>query len=116
MDAEPQHPILSKPWTYELERVDWRPSPATAETYIDLTFRKGNQRRRLRFLSPTEVEVGKGFCGQCFGLAIHDIRSRGWDGLRIEVVNFEQGPGITFFAAEVIDLDEMEMDGIQLRT
>jgi hypothetical protein len=108
MDVDPQHPIISKPWTYELERIDWRPSPAVAESYIDLTFRQGDERRRLRFLSPTEVKIDQGFCGQCSGLAIHDIRRRGWDRVRIEVVNFEQDPGITFFAADVVDLDQSE--------
>jgi hypothetical protein len=70
MDDEPLHPISSEPWTYELERIDWRPSPAIAASQIDLTSRRGDERRLLRFLSPTEVEIGKGFCGQCFGLAI----------------------------------------------
>lgn len=108
MDAEPQHPIIDKPWTYELERIDWRPSPMIAESFIDLTFRRGDERRRLRFLSPTQVRVDQGFCGQCSGLAIHDIRKRGWDRVRIEVVNFEQDPGITFLAADVVDLDQSE--------
>jgi hypothetical protein len=110
-NAEPQHPILVEPWTYELERIDWRPSPAIAESFLDLTFRRGSERRRLRFLSPTQVKVDQGFCGQSYGLAIHDIRRRGWDGVRIEVVNFEAAPGITFFAADVVDLDQSE--GVQ---
>jgi len=108
MVAEPQHPIISEPWTYELERIDWRSSRVIADSYIDLTFRRADERRRLRFLSPTQVKVDEGFCGQCLGLAIHDIRSRGWDRVRIEVVNFEQDPGITFFAADVVDLDRLE--------
>jgi len=110
VNAEPEHPILAEPWTYELERIDWRPTPAIAESFLDLTFRRGTERRRLRFLSPTQVKVDQGFCGQCCGLAIHDIRSRGWDGVRIEVVNFEASPGITFFAADVVDLDQSEGD------
>jgi hypothetical protein len=108
MEDEPDHPILSRPWTYHLERIDWRPSPTIAETWIDLTFCKGDERRRLRFIAPTAVEIEKDFRGQCSGLAIRDIRSRGWDGIRIEVVNFEQDPGITFFAADVVDLDDAE--------
>jgi hypothetical protein len=113
-NAEPQHPILVEPWTYELERIDWRPSPAIAESFLDLTFRRGSERRRLRFLSPTQVKVDQGFCGQSYGLAIHDIRRRGWDGVRIEVVNFESAPGITFYAADVVDLDQSDsVDGTQ---
>jgi hypothetical protein len=104
-DDEPLHPILSAPWTYHLERIDWWPSPLMAKTFIDLTFRKGDEVRRLRFLSPRNVHVDEGFCGQCHGLAIHDIRSRGWDGIAVEVINFEQNPGITFLAAGVVDLD-----------
>jgi hypothetical protein len=110
MDDEPNHPIIDEPWTYEIERIDWRPSPVTADSVIDLTFRKGEARRRLRFLSPTSVKVDEGFCGQCFGLAIRDIRGRGWDRVRIEVVNFEQDAGITFYAAAVVDLDRSRGD------
>jgi len=105
---EPLHPILPRPWTYDLERIDWRPSPLMAETFIDLTFRKGDEVRRLRFVSPSNVRVDEGFCGQCSGLAIHDVRSRGWDGITVEVCNFEQDPGITFLAASVVDLDAAE--------
>jgi len=107
-DDEPVHPILPAPWTYQLERIDWWPSPLTAETFIDLTFRKDDEVRRLRFLSPTRVCVDEGFCGQCHGLAIHDIRSRGWDRIAVEVLNFENAPGITFLAASVVDLDVAE--------
>jgi hypothetical protein len=107
-DDEPLHPILPAPWTYHLGRIDWWPSPLLAETYIDLTFRKGDEVRRLRFLSPINVRVDEGFCGQCCGLAIHDVRSRGWDGITVEVLNFEQEPGITFLAASVVDLDVAE--------
>jgi hypothetical protein len=80
----------------------------TAKTFVDLTFRKGDEVRRLRFLSPSNVQVDAGFCGQCSGLAIHDIRSRGWDRITVEVRNFEQDPGITFLAASVVDLDAAE--------
>ena len=106
MDEEPQHPILARPWTYDLIRIDWRPSPRVEDAFIDLTLQKAETIRRLRFVSPTSVQVEKGFCGQCSGLMIQDIRNRGWDRIRIEVSNFEQDPGITFFAADVIDLDD----------
>ena len=108
MEAEPLHPILPQSWTYELVRVDWLPSPRIRDTHIDLTFHKEGRFRRLRFVSPSCVQVDRGFCGQCSGLAIHDIRSRGWDGIGIAVVNFEQDPGITFFAADVVDLGDAE--------
>ena len=75
---------------------------------IDLTLRKGDEVRRLRFLSPSQVCIDAGFCGQCSGLAIHDIRSRGWDRITVEVRNVEQNPGITFLAASVVDLDAVE--------
>ena len=105
---EPDHPILPRPWTYDLVQVDWRSTPAIAEGWLDLKFQKGAEQRRLRFLAPTEVQVDRGFMGQPTGLRIVDIRSRGWDRVGIEVLNFEQDPGITFFAADVVDLDEVE--------
>jgi hypothetical protein len=42
-DDEPMNPILPRPWTYDLERIDWWPTPLTEETFIDLTFRKGDE-------------------------------------------------------------------------
>ena len=105
MPREPFHPVLPQPWTFDLVRIDWRPSPHVTETWLDLTFRRGNEQRRLRFLAPTEVRIEAGFQGQCAGLAILDIRCRGWDRCHVQVVNLEQAPGITFYAADVADLD-----------
>jgi hypothetical protein len=108
VDREPEHDILPRAWTYDLVRIDWRSTPAIAEGWIDLTFQKGGEQRRLRFLAPTEVQVDRGFMGQPTGLRIVDIRSRGWDSVGVEVINFEQDPGITFFAPDIVDLDEVE--------
>ena len=107
-DEEPSHPLLQKPWTYDLVRIDWRPSPAIQETCIDLTFRKESVVRRLRFAAPSCVKIDEGFYGQCSGLEIFDIRARGWADIQIQVANFEQDPGITFFAESVVDLDHTE--------
>ena len=106
MISEPNHPILEDVWAYNLIRIDWRPSPSPQETFIDLTFEKGGKARTLRFLSPSCVQVDEGFCGQCSGLSIRDIRCRGWDDIRVAVVNAEIDPGITFLAADVFDLGE----------
>jgi hypothetical protein len=80
---DPKHEILPEAHTYDLVRFDWHPT-----------------------LEPTQVRVAAGFTGQCGGMVILDIRGRGWDAAKIEVINIEQDPGISFYAIDVVDLDE----------
>lgn len=103
---DPKHEILPEAHTYDLVRFDWHPTPEVAKGYLDLTFRRGTDVRRLRFVEPTQVRVAAGFTGQCGGMVILDIRGRGWDAAKIEVINIEQDPGISFYAIDVVDLDE----------
>ncbi|MCK5944792.1 MAG: hypothetical protein KAI24_22580 [Planctomycetes bacterium] len=106
--ADSEHSILPGAFRYDLERIDWHPRFTLGEGFIDLVFRRGDERRRLRFMDPSQVQIDQGFNGQCSGMVINDISRRGWEGVRIEVVNFEQDPGITFYASGVVDLDRQE--------
>ena len=54
--------------------------------------------RDLRFNQPSNLKIDEGFWDGLSGMAIVDISSRQWANAKIEVVNFEQDPGITFIA------------------
>lgn len=102
---DPQHPIIEQPFEYsitsfhfERDFEDWR------ESYFDLTLRKGQVVRRLRFLSPTNICVGDIWNNG--GMVILDISARQLDGLNVEIANFENSEtSISLYARDVIDLD-----------
>ena len=103
----PVHTIIDRPHEYDVIRFDYNHDPKDhTHSYIDLTLRKGGILRRLRFLRPQSLKIEEGFPGSTHGMVILDIRHRQLDGLGVEVADLEASPGaITFFAAEVIDLD-----------
>jgi hypothetical protein len=107
IEGEPHHPIIDKPWEYDIAELryhvdpeDWRAS------FVDLHLRKGTVVRRLRFVGPQNLEIEAGFPHSTGGLCILDIRKRQWEGLAVEVADFEGNSGaITFVARNVVDLD-----------
>jgi len=106
MSSEPDHPVLAEPWTYELVAMHWKLDPRDdRDDYLDLTLRRGAEVRKLRFVRPQNIKIDQGFHGTLNGFVILDISNRQWDNLRVEVINFEQDPGITFVASHVIDFD-----------
>lgn len=107
MREYPPHSILAQPHTYELIRLDWQIDPHdNRNSCLDMTLQRGEVVRRLRFLRPTKVKIDSGFNGHCSGMMVLDIRNRGWEDLRVEVINVEPQPGITLYAADVVDLDQ----------
>ncbi|MGZ3427276.1 MAG: hypothetical protein ACXVCV_11540 [Polyangia bacterium] len=108
MSAEPDHPILSQPWTYDLIGFELRFHDG--EPYVDLTFKRGQEVRRLRFLRPRDLvlrEAARGPEGGLrYGLSIKDVSARGVEDVRIEVAGSEPGPGeLHFLAADVLLLE-----------
>ena len=108
-DGDPDHPILEKPWTYDIASIayhhdlgDWRGS------YVDLTLVRGPVVRRLRFLIPSDFEIEKGFPHGNPGLRILDVRRRQLEDINIRVDNVDEpsGGAVRFWAREVVDLDE----------
>lgn len=86
---------------FERDLEDWR------DSYFDLTLRKGNVTRRLRFLAPSNIRIRD--IGNNGGMFILDISSRGWEDKNVEVVNLEMGEGsIELYARDVTDLDAPE--------
>ena len=100
------HPIIDKPFTYELISIYWHLNQEDfSSTYIDLHLKKGAKIIKLRFYQPVQVKIGDGFDGNICGMLINDISSQQLDRLKVEVVNFEQDPGITFKANTVEEID-----------
>ncbi|MGO8690164.1 MAG: hypothetical protein ACLQLG_11055 [Thermoguttaceae bacterium] len=104
---DPAHPILDRPWEYDITAFSYvRPDDGT-EPYIDMTLRKDRVVRRLRFFSPREIEIQKGFPLPTRGMYFSDVRARGMEGLGVRVGDFEASPGkVRFWARELVDLDQ----------
>ncbi len=50
------HPVLNNPWEYTIIGLDYQIPQYDATPYLDLTLIKGNEVRRLRFLSPQSLK------------------------------------------------------------
>ena len=104
---DPDHPIIQKPWTYEIQSFAYhRNRMDRRRSYIDLVLRKGSEIRRPRFLEPTDLRIETGFPEPTHGMCILDVSERQMDGIGVRVSDFEAGGGgLYFYAREVIDLD-----------
>lgn len=109
MQRDPDHPIIERLWEYRIERFCYENCQDYDQSFIDLTLRKGACVKRLRFLSPRDLKIEEGFPGQTGGMEILDVRHRQLEGIGVRVGDFEAMMGaVTFWAAEVIDLDEVD--------
>jgi hypothetical protein len=101
---DPEHAILPRAFEYEIIglRLEREPSE-DVEPYLDLTLRRGQQRRILRFWSPQNLEVERGGPTMTHGLVIYDIRARGLDRLTVEVDDFEASDGKVRFVARAVE-------------
>ncbi len=104
---DPIHPIDDRLCEYEILRLDYHHNPQDcAEDYLDLLLQRADRVRRLRFRGVTQLQIEKGFPSPTHGMVILDIRRRQWEGVGIEVADFENCPGsVTFYARDVLDLD-----------
>lgn len=101
---DPEHPILPQAWTYEIVGLRLEREPADgAEPHLDLTLRRGGDRRVLRFWSPQDLFIDRGGPGRTHGLVILDLRARQLDGLGVQVADFEPSPGTTTFSARAVE-------------
>ncbi len=96
------HPILPMSTHYRVERIDWHISPGEA-SYLELTLRRGDETRCLRFDQPQEVFIEKGYHGSYSGLTILNISGRGWED-KVQVLIDEAHPGMGFFASDVVEV------------
>jgi hypothetical protein len=105
---DPIHSIIERPWQYKIISLCYYQShPESIEPFIDLTLRKGNVLRHLRFYSPQELEIEKGFPYSTSGFCIYDVSARGMEGLGVRVDDFEAGGGaVRFWARKVIEIEK----------
>ncbi len=102
-DKDSEHTILSEAWTWEIVGFNLQREPGDdSEPFIDLTLRRGDQRRVFRFFSPCDVQIEKGGPRMTSGLSIVDVGARGLENLGVCVCDFEgSGGAVTFWARDV---------------
>jgi hypothetical protein len=107
---DPIHSIVERPWEYEILSLSFYQSPSEEfEPFIDLTLKKGDVLRHLRFYSPRELEIEKGFPARTGGFCIYDVSARGLEGLGVRVGDFEVSWGaVRFWAREVIEIGQFQ--------
>lgn len=107
MHRDSNHPIIERPWEYEIisfcyERARTYPH----ESRIDMVLVRGDEIRRLRFIEPRSISIEEGFPIATGGMQILDISARQLAELTVEVSDFEASNGaVKFFARAVVDLD-----------
>lgn len=107
-EGDPPHPIIQRPWEYQVIGFNYQIPIDETPAFIDLTLAKGPVLRRLRFLWPRDLTIERGFPTQTGGLEILDVTGRQMEGVGVRVHDFEATPGaVEFWAAEVLDLDTM---------
>ena len=89
-DEDPMHPIIERPWEYEITHVDWKAGGGVDQANIDITFQKGSKVRCLRFLNPVEVQIHLpgSFPVGCGEMAITDVRGRGLENIGVRISEF----------------------------
>lgn len=113
MQEERHHPIIARPWEYEIVGLDFAREPGkSAGKYIDLTLSRGAEVRRLRFFEPTSISIEEGFPSRTGGMRILDTSARQLEGIGVQVTDVEGSHGaLRFFASSVIELDDTTVDG-----
>ena len=102
----PEHEILPNAISYHIVALHIERDPEDgSEAFLDLTVRRGTERRLLRFWSPRELEIERGGPTNTGGFQIQDISSRGMEDLGVRVYDCEAGgEGVSFLARHVDDL------------
>src|SRR5512143_3401839 len=105
---DPHHPILDRPWTWTIVGLHFEIPVDGSEPFLDLQLQRAGEHRHLRFWSPQDLELNRGF-PSAEGLVILDVSKRGLDRLNIHVDDFEQFGGIRFWARTVQDVTTAPM-------
>jgi len=106
MKPDPQHPIIERPYEYAIADLRYHMGLDGSEPFLDLILVRGGTTRRLRFLSPQNLQIEHGFPAPTSGMVILNVRGRQLDRLGVQVADWEASHGgITFYARDVIDLD-----------
>ncbi len=106
----PYHPILDRSWEYEVFTLCFYQSPlGEFEPFLDLTLKKDDIIRCLRFHSPQNLEITRGFPAKTGGFCIFDISTTAVDGLSVYVDDIEEAHGaIRFWARDVVEIGQWD--------
>ncbi len=107
--GEPDHEVLQRPWEYEIVWFSYSHDVTNRDnSFIDMTLRKEDEVRRLRFFRPQGLRIQEGFPNRTGGFFIGDLRGRQWEDLGVEVGDCEDcGGGVYFFAKSVVELKDI---------
>lgn len=101
---DPDHSILPRAWEFEIVGLRLEKEPLDgSEAFLDLSLRRGDERRVLRFWSPSDLEVERGGPTMTGGLVIRDLRGRGLDRISVKVDDFEASLGAVRFVARTVE-------------
>jgi len=105
---DPFHSFLEHSWQYEIVSFCFHQSlDQEFETFLDITLSNGDVVRRLRFYSPQDIEVEKGFPRKASGFCIFDVSARGLEKLSVRVDDLEGNWGaVQFWARAVEDIKQ----------
>jgi hypothetical protein len=104
LEQDLDHDVLPEAWRWEIVGFCLERAPEDGgEPFLDLTLRLGEARRRLRFWSPSDIEIERGGPSMTSGLTIKNLRPRGLDGLGVAVDDFEATIGATRFVARTVE-------------
>jgi hypothetical protein len=104
VDRDPEHPVLARAWEFEIVGFRLEKEPVDErEPFLDLTLKRGDDRRVLRFWSPRDIEIERGGPTMTSGLVIYDIRARGLERLGVQVDDFEASRGSVRFLARAVE-------------
>ena len=100
----PEHDILPDARSYSIVAFHLeRDLEGGSEPFLDLTLRRGAERRILRFWSPRDLEIERGGPTYTGGLQISDISSQGLEDLTVRVWDCEGSRGAVSFVAKRVE-------------
>jgi hypothetical protein len=95
--------VLATPWTFTLDELRYLVPPDRSHHILELTLRRGSESRRLQFTQPQNLRIDAGFDPQSLvGLSILDVSARQLSGIGVEVAWYENSPGLSFVARDVM--------------
>jgi hypothetical protein len=102
------HPILDRPWDWEIARLEWVAANETNSSHLDVTFTREGELRKLRFAEPQNVSINfdDGHNSiQCGEMVILDVRDRQLDALNVQVTEGgASGSPLRFYAKSVTEI------------
>jgi len=100
------HPILDKAYQYDIIGFNYDSSSYDfSEHTLEITFRKNDIVKKLKFIGPGELSIETGFPLSTGGLAILDITNHQLEKFNVQVIDEEASHGaVVFYAKDVFEI------------